>query len=348
VAIRRTSRTKSAEKNLERVYLHNRSLSQMHKQISLLTMQQQYRSISLSRWRAFKIERLQEKVTSTYILQQADIGQLYTNAKLVPGIARKNSPEKEPSESGDESPVAYETDIQQPSDEDNIEVLPSDDEDEPADQTPELQVRNIERMANQVNIKMLPSEEVIVPLSESEDDDIVYPESVDDKQAYQLVAQYRRMNDESLDFQENPLKVGANEIETLILGLNASALIWNCKLIFSKESASLDYSCYRAAAGVADIGSFHLLAAGGLATAQFQIKLNRHFDDVCRSDESIKGFVHGFCHATNRVLGSRNHETRVFSIRRKTRKSRYSWLDFGLTTDDLTRTTELANEMQVI
>ncbi len=134
----------------------------------------------------------------------------------------------------------------------------------------QMKIAKIDVKDDFVDIRMVPTSFQHNQESDKPDDDIIYPEGVIDFRPYKTVARYRTTIDESTNFREHPLLVGEDSTETLILGLESFAQQHGCELSFTNEDQQFDQSVYRAACGVADLGSIHLLATESLLTAKFQ------------------------------------------------------------------------------
>ncbi|CAF3200268.1 unnamed protein product, partial [Rotaria sp. Silwood2] len=143
----------------------------------------------------------------------------------------------------------------------------------PSSPIPVLEVAAVVFEKNQaiidMKIKPTESDESADNDIKDKDDDIVYPAGVTDRHPYKTVAQYRRMIGKSTDFNAQPLCIGEDQTETTVLGLNSFAEKHGCELIFTDEDHRFDNSIYRAACGVADLGSIHLLATDAVQTANF-------------------------------------------------------------------------------
>ena len=183
---------------------------------------------------------------------------------------------------------------------------------------------------------------------EHADDDIIYPIGVIDLRPYKTVARFRKALGKSTNFREEPLLVGDDSSETLILGLESFAQQHDCDLSFTNEDQQFSQSIYRAASGIVDLGSIHLLATDSLLTAAFQFEVDLDYDsEITQSKENVEKFVLDFCDAISKVLSCANNNVRVFSIDKLTKNSGKSHVNFGLTTSDLKRTQRLADDLQV-
>ncbi|CAF3486087.1 unnamed protein product [Rotaria sp. Silwood1] len=105
-----------------------------------------------------------------------------------------------------------------------------------------------------------------------EEDDIIYPEGINDYRPYKIIARYRRAvrrlaktERQKVDFRREPLLVGEKETETLVLGLDSLAEGHGCELTFTNDDHQFDNSIYRAACGVVDLGSIHTYARSGFS-----------------------------------------------------------------------------------
>ena len=215
-----------------------------------------------------------------------------------------------------------------------------------------MKVTNITIKDEMAIVKMQPTSTRTDPKDKDEeenDDDIVYPEGVTDRRPYQIVARYRRAVGGSTNFRNQPLKVGDDSTETLVLGLDSFAEGHGCQLIFSDEEHRFDNSIYRAAGGVVDFGSVHLLATDSLLTANFQFEVDlTHEKNMMQSKERIEKFVMDFCAAISRELKCEKNEVRVFSINQKDKTEKKTEVNFGLTSSNPSRTEQLALHLRVI
>jgi hypothetical protein len=119
-------------------------------------------------------------------------------------------------------------------------------------------------------------------------------------------------------------------------------------LSFTDEAQQFDRSIYRAAAGIIDLGSIHLLATDALLTANFQFEIDLDYDgEITQSEANVENFVLDFCEAISKVLSCDNDKVRVFSIDKLGKKSGQSHVNFGLTTSDPKKTEQLARTLQV-
>jgi hypothetical protein len=212
---------------------------------------------------------------------------------------------------------------------------------------PPLKVAHITIQPDKTVISMLPPS--FKSDSEINDEsDIIYPEGVTDRHLYQTVARFRRAMNQSTNFHNSPLVVADDSPETLLFGLESFAQRHGCDLNLSGEDEGFAQSIDRAACGVVDLGSIHLLATDSLLTANFQFELDLDYDrQITSSKENVKKFVLDFCEAISNVLSCENSNVRVFSIEKLAEQPRRSSVNFGLTTSDQKTTEQLANNLQV-
>ncbi|CAF3588012.1 unnamed protein product [Rotaria sp. Silwood1] len=219
---------------------------------------------------------------------------------------------------------------------------------EPSKSIITLQIANIVIEPNTVLLDMVPTP--FNPHQEADDDkdDIIYPEGVEEHHPYQTVARYRRAIGESTNFRVKPLLVGEDSVETLVLGLENFARQKNCTLTFAGEDQQFSNSIYRAAAGLVDIGSIHLLAADSLLTANFEFEIDLTYDpEIFQSEDHIQKFVQDFCEAISNAVSCDNSNVRVFSINKIADEEGKGQVNFGLTTPEPKRTEELAHDLKI-
>ncbi|CAF4091285.1 unnamed protein product [Rotaria magnacalcarata] len=206
-----------------------------------------------------------------------------------------------------------------------------------------------------VDITIKPDKTVIsmVPpsfKSDSEMNDengIIYPEDVTDRRPYQTVARFRKAMNQSTNFHESPLVVADDSPETLLFGLESFAQQHGCDLSLSGEDEGFCQSIDRAACGVVDLGSIHMLAMDALLTANFQFTMDLDYDrQITSSKENVEKFVLDFCKAISNVLSCENNNVSVFSIEKLDKKPGRSRVNFGLTTSDQKTTEQLASSLQ--
>jgi hypothetical protein len=219
-----------------------------------------------------------------------------------------------------------------------------------------LKVTNIDIGPNKTVIAMIPisgEHDHVVDHNDSdnddkEEDDIIYPFGVTDRRPYRTVARYRKAVGQSVDFCQKPLHVADDSVETLILGLESFAQQHGCDLSFANEGERFDKSIYRAAMGVVDLGSVHLLATDSLLTAHFQFEIDLDYDsEITQSKNNVEKFVFDFRNAISTVLSCDSNNVRVFSIDKLAKKSGRSHINFGLTASEPKKTEQLADNLKV-
>ncbi|UJR11977.1 hypothetical protein I4U23_016155 [Adineta vaga] len=180
------------------------------------------------------------------------------------------------------------------------------------------------------------------------DNDIVYPPDIENHHPYDIVAQYRRLLGKSTNFRIEPLRIGEDEIETVILGLNNFANKHGCNLIFTTEEHRFDNSIYRAVCGVADLGSIHLLANDAIHTATFSFDMNFNFNtEFDQSERKVEAFIMNFCQAIATVLSCDINNIRIFSIGQMFRDMKKTDVEFGVTTTEMKKTEQFAEILKM-
>ena len=195
---------------------------------------------------------------------------------------------------------------------------------------------------------MVPTSCDIHSESDQIEDGSIYPEGITDLHPYSIAARYRKYIGQSTNFREYPLVVAEDSIETLMIGLDNFANQHDCMLLFSDKEQQYDQSIYRAACGVADLGSIHLLANDFILTANFQFEIDLSYhDDIANSEDGIRQFVFNFCDSIAKVLSCESNVVRIFSISQVDDEPHQSEVIFGLTTIDRKITELLAHKLQV-
>ncbi|CAF2678564.1 unnamed protein product [Rotaria sp. Silwood2] len=178
--------------------------------------------------------------------------------------------------------------------------------------------------------------------------DIICPDDIIDKQPYITVARYRTMLGESTDFNNKPLQLGANSVETLILALEKFSQNFDSELNFSKNDMPFQYSSQRAVCGMADFGSIPILLADIIPTAKFEFQMkNFDYDELAHSRDAMENFALDFCAAICGILKCEPDYVRLFSIEKSKDELKMLNLTFGLTTPVLHETEKLAKDLQV-
>ncbi|CAF1452567.1 unnamed protein product [Adineta ricciae] len=211
-----------------------------------------------------------------------------------------------------------------------------------------LKIDNIVSESDSVLIDMIPTSCDIHSEPNQIENDSIYPEGITDLHPYSIAARYRKSIGQSTNFREYPLIVAEDSIETLMIGLDDFANQHDCMLVFSDNEQQYDQSIYRAACGVADLGSIHLLANDLILTANFQFEIDLSYhDDIANSEDGIRKFVFNFCDSIAKVLSCESNVVRIFSISQADDESYQSEVIFGLTTIDRKITELLARKLQV-
>jgi hypothetical protein len=341
--------------DLRKVYRFSGNITISRHRMYMMLYDEQSRGTTVDKRRSSRVENLRVRINRLTLMRHDEIMRVYSNATLnrnmspLPRRRRRRTrsrrreqattPPKKPStrSSSSESVVPPHIRSRSPP-----LVFP-------------LKVAHIDIEPNKTVIDMVPTsfESDSDTDNEEEDDDekeddIIYPEGVTDFRPYKTVARYRKANNESTNFRKHPLLVDEDSTETLILGLETFAQQHGCDLSFTGKDQLFDKSIYRAAAGVIDLGSVHLLATDGLLTANFQFEIDLDYDsEITQSKDNVKQFVFDFCDTISEVLSCLNNNVRVFSIDKLTNKSAISHVNFGLTTADQKTTEQLARHLQV-
>ena len=308
-------RRKGPQGDLEKIYRWNRNLATARARLLSLIYCQGPQSTTLDQNRQARIDRLEGRITRLTLMRNDELLRVYSSALLRRRLAAL------PESSHDSSR-----------------------QEESRSKDPSLEVTIVSLTDALVTFEMLlPSAQPSV-----DEEKIVYPEGVTNRRPYQTIARYRQMCGQPTDFIAHPLEVGFQYTETLVLGLEKFAEDHACQLKFSNEDQPFDESLSRAAWGEVDLGSAHLLATDSLLTAEFQFKVNRHFnEDLAQSDETLRTFVKEFCQAIAEVLSCETNDVRVFSIQRMDEEQTASEVRVGLTTSTWERTEALAQDLQV-
>ncbi|CAF4640702.1 unnamed protein product, partial [Rotaria sp. Silwood2] len=144
---------------------------------------------------------------------------------------------------------------------------------------------------------------------------IVYPDDVVDKQLYNTVARYRINIGKSIDFNNEPLRLSVDSVETLILALELFSQQFDGELNFSKNDLPFKYSSQRAACGMTDFGSVLILLADVIPTAKFEFQMGHFdYDELAQSRDMMEKFALDFCAAICETLKCEPVYIRLFSI----------------------------------
>ena len=179
---------------------------------------------------------------------------------------------------------------------------------------------------------------------------IKYPPNVVKKHPFNTIARFRTAqpkNTSSNDFNSSPIEVKQDSTETLVLALDAFVQQFGGKLSFTNEDLSFENSAHRAACGVADLGSTHLLSNEHIPSASFALIIDIDYDDLARSEETMSRFLLTFVDAIANDLQCDNDYVRVSSVEKSTTDRGKAEVNLVLTTPDKRKTEELAEILKV-
>lgn len=190
--------------------------------------------------------------------------------------------------------------------------------------------RSLQSMSKSKNVK---TPLTLKSMNSIPKDETIYPEGVTDFSPYDLIACYRKSIGKSTDFHVNPLLVGEDSIETLLIGLDQFTKEHNCTICFTDMDEMFDQSIFDAPCDVFDLNSIHLLISHILVTAHFEFELELDYEkDFARSKDTMRTFVYEFRNALSSVLDCRVDYIRIFSIEKLSNKFGISQIHFGITT----------------
>lgn len=326
---------------LTQLYRYNRNISRTKERIFDILCKETSRGVALDRERSMRLENVRSRMTRLTLKRNDELMRIYSDPAAIQAL-RQASP-KRPKSSRSQSNLRLKP----------IKARLTRFDLRPPSPFPQVRVSNITFNDNQIQINMN------IPLTNingddksdskaTNDDDIIYPDGVFDHRPYQTVANYRRTKNESVDFKTYPLKVGVDQTETAIIGLDNFAQNHHCELIFTTQEHRFDNSIYRAACGVADLGSIHLLAMDAMQTATFTVVMNFDInDEFHQSEKEVETFVMNFCEAVASVVGCEKNHVRLFSISKMEKEMKKSELKFGITTPELKKTEKYADQLKV-
>ena len=180
---------------------------------------------------------------------------------------------------------------------------------------------------------------------------IRYPNGIkkDAEHQYDVIARYRSLSgEETNDFVAKPIELNEANTETLIVGLDDFVQQLGGELTFTNDQFTYEEATHRAACGVANLSSAHLLAANYLSTTEFQFLLDLDYSgDLARSNETMQDFILNFSDSIANLLQCPNDYVRVNSLQKPGKQRRETTINFGLTTPDREKTEELAQQLQV-
>lgn len=180
---------------------------------------------------------------------------------------------------------------------------------------------------------------------------IVYPKNTtkNEERVCDTVARYRASIDRpQSNFQKHPLQTTESSNEVLIIALDDFVKQLGGELSFTSEDVSFDQAAHRAASGVANMSSAHLLATDFLPTAKFSFFVDLDYQsDLTRSSETIQNFILSFSDGIANVLACPKDYVRVTSVEKSGKSRRRTKINFGLTTPNPGKTQELADDLKV-
>lgn len=176
---------------------------------------------------------------------------------------------------------------------------------------------------------------------------IKYPANVSNKRSFNTLAQYRLIKKETNDFIRQPVQAQDKSTEIVILALDSFIQQYGGRISFTKDDLSFEGSADRAACGIADLGSTHMLANQYVSSAKFTLPLDLNYDDLAKSESTMQDFVLSFVDAMSKDLSCRNDNIRVTSVERSKKLTGKAEVSLVLTTTDRTKTDELADLLKV-
>lgn len=348
-SMERPKRSKSAG-YLQKIYQCNRDIFQCRDGVLFMTQKEQERGYMINQNDCRKMETLRLRMSRLHLLQHDEMIRVYSD-----GVVTREMPE---------IPAFPKIGMQlllplHQSEKDsqmkrNINLKPKLKPliNRPSSPIPVLKVATVVFDKNQaiidMKIKPTESDDSTDNDKKDKDDDIVYPAGITDRRPYKTVAQYRRTIGKSTDFNAEPICIGEDETESAVLCLNSFAEQHGCELMFTDEDHRFDNSIYRAACGIADLGSVHLLATDAIQTASFCFVMDFDFNnEFQQSTEKVETFVTDFCQAIAKVLSCNTNNVRVFSISKMEKEKKKSEVKFGVTSTEAAKTEQLAEILKV-
>ncbi|CAF1427761.1 unnamed protein product [Adineta ricciae] len=173
-----------------------------------------------------------------------------------------------------------------------------------------------------------------------------------DKKQIDCLATYRSMTKEkSLNFIQDPFCGGVDDTETVVVVLDQIVQQLGSNLNFTNSQYTFNDSDYRAACGIADLGSIHSLLTSGkdVETAKFQFGFDSkiNYDEITKNPTTFKEFILRFIKAIANVIKCAPEFIRVFAIQNDQSKNNIS-LSFGITTRSKTETRSLADQLKAL
>ena len=346
----RPKRSKSAG-YLQKIYQCNRDIFECRQGVVFMTEKEQERGYVINQNDSRNNETLRLRMNRLHLLRHDETIRVYSN-----GVVTREMPEipafpkigmqVQPSLHQSTKDSRLQRNV-------NLKPKPKPLINRPSSPTPVLEVATVVFEKNRaiIDMKIKPTESGDPTGSDKKDknDDIVYPAGITDRRLYKTVAQYRRMIGKSTNFIAEPLCIGEDQTETTVICLNSFAEKHGCELMFTDEDHRFDNSVYRAACGIADLGSIHLLATDAVQTASFCFVMDFDFNsEFQQSKEKVETFVTSFCHAIATVLSCDTNNVRVFSISKMEKEEKKSEVKFGVTSPEATKTEHLAEILKVL
>ncbi|UJR24705.1 hypothetical protein I4U23_006079 [Adineta vaga] len=179
---------------------------------------------------------------------------------------------------------------------------------------------------------------------------IVYPKGISKNQqhTFNTVARYRAVtNKPNNNFQTSSLEPTENNAELLVIALDNFVQQFHGQLSFSKENVTFDETTHRAACGIANFSSAHLLATNYIPTAIFVFKMDLDYErDLARTSETMQDFVLNFSNSIADILNCPSDYVRVNSVHNP-KIRRQTKVDFGISTPNPAETEKLAEELKI-
>jgi hypothetical protein len=180
---------------------------------------------------------------------------------------------------------------------------------------------------------------------------IVYPKGINDNQqhTFDTLARYRATaNKPNNNFRHHSLKSSEDNTEILVIALDNFVQQFGGELSFTDQTVEFKEPAHRAATGVANLSSAHLLADDYIPTAQFTFNVDLDYQtDLARSSATMQDFVLNFSNAIATLLDCPNDYIRVISIEKPGKTRRKSKINFGLSTPNQIETEKYAQDLKV-
>lgn len=177
---------------------------------------------------------------------------------------------------------------------------------------------------------------------------IKYPANVSNKPPFNALAQYRLIKKETNDFRSQPVQVQEQSTEIIILALDSFIQQFGGKLSFNTDDLSFEGSADRAACGIADLGSTHMVVNEHISSAKFTLVLDLDYNDLAKSESTMQDFVLSFVDAMSKDLSCCNNNIRVTTVERSAKLTRKAEISLVMATTDRTRTDALAAFLEVM